>query len=194
MALFLRAVAYRMAPADPRLLRAVVRRIDLLDPPDRPEQDRELHGLALTCTTARLDRVVPPAAGCWRSSSPERRRPLVEDPGTDSGRRLCHTKRACPVCLLQALSIPPQPRAEGRWATMQWSPGTGLTTRSMAKLTAPRRTRVILAGRTTSVPFTAVLHGCERTTTDNPKLPRPAPLLILAGEDPGRSGFASKGS
>jgi 2-polyprenyl-6-methoxyphenol hydroxylase-like FAD-dependent oxidoreductase len=47
MALFLRAVVYRVAPAEPRLLRAVVRRIDLLDPPDRLEQDRELHALAL---------------------------------------------------------------------------------------------------------------------------------------------------
>jgi 2-polyprenyl-6-methoxyphenol hydroxylase-like FAD-dependent oxidoreductase len=47
MALFLRAVVYRVAPSDPRLLRAVVRRIDLLDPADRLEQDRELHALAL---------------------------------------------------------------------------------------------------------------------------------------------------
>jgi 2-polyprenyl-6-methoxyphenol hydroxylase-like FAD-dependent oxidoreductase len=47
MALFLRAVVYRVAPADPRLLRAVVRRVDLLDPPDRLERDRELHTLAL---------------------------------------------------------------------------------------------------------------------------------------------------
>jgi hypothetical protein len=47
MALFLRAVVYRVAPADPRLLRAVVRRVDLLDPPDRLEQDQELQALAL---------------------------------------------------------------------------------------------------------------------------------------------------
>jgi hypothetical protein len=40
-------VVYRVAPADPRLLRAVVRRIDLLDRPDRLERDRELHALAL---------------------------------------------------------------------------------------------------------------------------------------------------
>jgi hypothetical protein len=40
-------VVYRVAPADPRLLRAVVRRVDLLDPPDRLEQDRDLHELAL---------------------------------------------------------------------------------------------------------------------------------------------------
>jgi 2-polyprenyl-6-methoxyphenol hydroxylase-like FAD-dependent oxidoreductase len=45
--LFLRAVVYRVAPADPRLLRAVVRRVDLLDPPDRLEQNRDLHELAL---------------------------------------------------------------------------------------------------------------------------------------------------
>ena len=47
MALFLRAVVYRVAPADPRLLRAVVRRVDLLDPPGRLERDQELHALAL---------------------------------------------------------------------------------------------------------------------------------------------------
>ena len=62
MALFLRAVVYRVAPADPRLLRAVVRRVDLLDPPDRLEQDRELHGLALD-----LFRGAPPPAGPSRS-------------------------------------------------------------------------------------------------------------------------------
>ena len=62
MALFLRAVVYRMAPADPRLLRAVVRRIDLLDPPDRLEQDRELHALALD-----LYRDAPRPAGPSRS-------------------------------------------------------------------------------------------------------------------------------
>ena len=45
--LFLRAVVYRVAPAALRLLRAVVRRVDLLDPPDRLERDRELHALAL---------------------------------------------------------------------------------------------------------------------------------------------------
>jgi 2-polyprenyl-6-methoxyphenol hydroxylase-like FAD-dependent oxidoreductase len=45
--LFLRAVVYRVAPADPRLLRAVVQRVDLLDPPDRLEQDRDLHAVAL---------------------------------------------------------------------------------------------------------------------------------------------------
>jgi hypothetical protein len=47
MALFLRSVVYRVAPADPRLLRAVVRRVDLLDPPNRLEENRELHALAL---------------------------------------------------------------------------------------------------------------------------------------------------
>ena len=60
--LFLRAVVYRLAPADPRLLRAVVRRVDLLDPPDRLEQDRELHALALD-----LFRDAPPASGPSRN-------------------------------------------------------------------------------------------------------------------------------
>jgi hypothetical protein len=36
-----------------------------------------------------------------------------------------------------------------------------------AEPTAPQCARVILAGRATSVPFTAVLNGPERTTTDN---------------------------
>jgi 2-polyprenyl-6-methoxyphenol hydroxylase-like FAD-dependent oxidoreductase len=62
MALFLRAVVYRVAPADPRLLRAVVRRVDLLDPPHRLEQDPELHALALD-----LFRGVPPRPGPSRS-------------------------------------------------------------------------------------------------------------------------------
>jgi len=62
MALFLRAVVYRVAPADPRLLRAVVRRVDLLDPPDRLERDRELHALALD-----MFRGAPRPAGPSRS-------------------------------------------------------------------------------------------------------------------------------
>jgi 2-polyprenyl-6-methoxyphenol hydroxylase-like FAD-dependent oxidoreductase len=62
LALFLRLVVYRVAPADPRLLRAVVRRVDLLDPPDRLEQDRELHALALD-----LFRGAPPPPGPSRS-------------------------------------------------------------------------------------------------------------------------------
>jgi 2-polyprenyl-6-methoxyphenol hydroxylase-like FAD-dependent oxidoreductase len=47
LALFLRLVVYRMAPADPRLLRAVARRVDLLDLPDRLEKDQDLQALAL---------------------------------------------------------------------------------------------------------------------------------------------------
>ena len=45
--LFLRAVVYKVAPADPQLLRAVVRRIDLLDPTNWLEQNCDLHELAL---------------------------------------------------------------------------------------------------------------------------------------------------
>jgi hypothetical protein len=36
-----------------------------------------------------------------------------------------------------------------------------------AEPTTPRYSRVILTDRATSVPFTAVLNGPERTTTDN---------------------------
>jgi len=39
MPLFLRSVVYRVAPADSAILRAAVRRIDLLDPPEKLEQD-----------------------------------------------------------------------------------------------------------------------------------------------------------
>jgi 2-polyprenyl-6-methoxyphenol hydroxylase-like FAD-dependent oxidoreductase len=62
MALFLRSVVYWVAPADPRLLRAVARRVDLLDPPDRLEGDGDLHALALD-----LSRGAPRPAGPSRS-------------------------------------------------------------------------------------------------------------------------------
>jgi flavin-dependent dehydrogenase len=62
LALFLRLVVYRMAPADPRLLRAVARRVDLLDPPDRLEEDQDLQALALD-----LFRGALPAPGPSRS-------------------------------------------------------------------------------------------------------------------------------
>jgi 2-polyprenyl-6-methoxyphenol hydroxylase-like FAD-dependent oxidoreductase len=62
LALFLRLVVYRMAPADPRLLRAVARRVDLLDPPDRLEKDQDLQALALD-----LFRGAFPAPGPSRS-------------------------------------------------------------------------------------------------------------------------------
>jgi hypothetical protein len=54
--------------------------------------------------------------------------------------------------------------------------------------------RRILHGRATSVPSTTVLNGPERTTTDNTKAARPAPLPVFAGSNPARSGFGSKGS
>ena len=52
----------------------------------------------------------------------------------------------------------------------------------------------LVGGRATSVPFTAVLTGPQRTTTDNSERPRPAPFAILAGDSSTRSGFGSKGS
>ena len=51
--------------------------------------------------------------------------------------------------------------------TMRWWLGTGLTLRSRCEPEAPRCARVILAGRATSVPFTAVTSGPQRTLTDN---------------------------
>jgi 2-polyprenyl-6-methoxyphenol hydroxylase-like FAD-dependent oxidoreductase len=62
LALFLRLVVYRMAPADPQLLRAVARRVDLLDPPDRLEKDQDLQALSLD-----LFRGALPAPGPSRS-------------------------------------------------------------------------------------------------------------------------------
>jgi hypothetical protein len=59
-----------------------------------------------------------------------------------------------------------------------------------AEPTAPRYARVILVGRATSVPVTAVLNGPERTTT---KHPRPAPFPVLASDSSDRTGFGSKG-
>jgi 2-polyprenyl-6-methoxyphenol hydroxylase-like FAD-dependent oxidoreductase len=47
MPLFLRSVVYRVAAADPAILRAVVRRIDLLDPVDRLERQETLLERAL---------------------------------------------------------------------------------------------------------------------------------------------------
>jgi len=43
MPLFLRSVVYRVAAANSAILRAVVRRIDLLDPVDRLERELALH-------------------------------------------------------------------------------------------------------------------------------------------------------
>ena len=42
------------------------------------------------------------------------------------------------------------------------------------------------------MPFTAVLTGPERTTTETPRRPRPAPFPAFAGSNPPRSGFGSR--
>jgi hypothetical protein len=60
VALFLRLVVYRMVRADARLLRAVARRVDLLDRPDRLEQDRDLHTLPSTSSAAPSRRLALP--------------------------------------------------------------------------------------------------------------------------------------
>jgi hypothetical protein len=60
--------------------------------------------------------------------------------------------------------------------------------------TAQPDTGVILGGRATSVPFTAVLTGPERTTTDNHEASSTCAIPILAGDNSGRTGFASRGS
>ena len=43
----------------------------------------------------------------------------------------------------------------------------GLTLRTSREPSPPGASHVLLAGRATSVPFTAVLTGPKRTTTDN---------------------------
>jgi hypothetical protein len=50
-----------------------------------------------------------------------------------------------------------------------------------AEPTASRYAKVILAGRATSVPSTAVLNGPERTTTDNHEAASTCAVPILAG-------------
>ena len=49
-----------------------------------------------------------------------------------------------------------------------------------------------LTGRATSMPFTAVPIGTQRSTTDNTQRPRPALFPVLAGDESVRSGFASR--
>jgi hypothetical protein len=53
--------------------------------------------------------------------------------------------------------------------TKRHSPRSSLALRSCCCSTPPLSAGVILAGRATSVPFTAVLTGLQRTTTDNAK-------------------------
>jgi hypothetical protein len=54
----------------------------------------------------------------------------------------------------------------GLLPTRRWSPKTGLTVGS-GRSKAQADSGVILGGRATGVPFTAVSTGPERTTTDN---------------------------
>jgi hypothetical protein len=61
------------------------------------------------------------------------------------------------------------------------SPWAGLTLRSGLEAAAPSCANVVLGGRATSVPFTAVLNGPERTTTDNHEAASTCAVPILAG-------------
>jgi hypothetical protein len=62
MAMFLRFVVYRAAVGDPELLRAVARRINALDPPDRLTEEEQLldRGAALYASLPPIP--VPPRA------------------------------------------------------------------------------------------------------------------------------------
>jgi hypothetical protein len=60
--------------------------------------------------------------------------------------------------------------------------------------TLPGSTNVVLAGRATTVPFTAVLPGPQWTVTDSATEARPAKFDDFAGNGPVRTGFASRGS
>src|SRR5512132_2745447 len=48
--------------------------------------------------------------------------------------------------------------------------------------------------RATNVPCTAVRTRLQGTATDSAEATRPAPFHVLPGDDPARSGFASRGS
>jgi hypothetical protein len=63
------------------------------------------------------------------------------------------------------------PRALRALPTRRWSPRTNLTLRSGWSHQRDRVLGVILDFRATSVPFTAVPNGPERTTTDNHEAP-----------------------
>jgi hypothetical protein len=53
---------------------------------------------------------------------------------------------------------------------------------------------VVLAGRATTVPFTAVPAVPSGQSWTTPQRPRPAPFRAVAGDQAGRSGFASRWS
>jgi hypothetical protein len=63
------------------------------------------------------------------------------------------------------LDGPRPPRALANYAVIT---GDGLTLGPSWEPSASREITVVLAGRATTVPFTAVMIGPERTTTDNP--------------------------
>jgi hypothetical protein len=77
--------------------------------------------------------------------------------------------------------------------TMHWSPGTGLTLRVSWKPSPPAASIAILADRATTVPFTAVPYGPERTTTDNHEAASTCTVRRLAGHSSARTGFGSRG-
>jgi hypothetical protein len=52
----------------------------------------------------------------------------------------------------------------------------------------------VLPTRATIVPFTAVKSGPERTPTDNAEAASTCAVPAVAGDDPDRSGFGSRGS
>jgi len=89
------------------------------------------------------------------------------------------------------------PAAAGRrrpLPTRRVSPGSGLTLRS----SECRDFRILRTSSSPAVPLPChsqrsrpVLSGQPRTT---PQRPRPAPFSIVAGGNPARSGFASRGS
>jgi hypothetical protein len=53
---------------------------------------------------------------------------------------------------------------------------------------APASTRISIAGRATSVPFTTALNGPEQTTTDNRKAASTCAVPIPAGRVPWSGG------
>ena len=72
------------------------------------------------------------------------------------------------------------------------SPWTGLAHRPSCYRHRQARAEAALTGRATSVPFTAVVTGPERTPTDNDTVAVTSLLTICAGCDRPRTGFASR--
>jgi hypothetical protein len=76
----------------------------------------------------------------------------------------------------------------------QGSPGTGLTVTASWEPAPPGVSTVVLASHATSVPFTAVLAGPERTLTEKTTTAATCGDHHIPASEPARSGFGSRWS